>query len=186
MASAGRILIIPKGEWKSDVTYGMLDLVYHNGIAWLAKESVVGIEPSDTAEEWHKVVDVDEIVDKKLSDMTTDWTYPTLNTGFIPYDEKNTNRIRYRKIGKIVYIRGAVEPTAEIASDSVTTICTLPSGYRPKDLNVNGIMQGTGMNKWCLSITTGGAVNIQRYGLTDNIAIPTGSWLNIDISYPID
>ena len=59
MASAGRILIIPKGEWNAETEYEMLDLVYHNGTSWLAKKDVVGIEPSDANKEyWHKFIDI--------------------------------------------------------------------------------------------------------------------------------
>ena len=46
MASAGRILIMPKGAYDSSATYEMLDLVFHNGVSWLAKKTVIGIEPS--------------------------------------------------------------------------------------------------------------------------------------------
>ena len=47
MASAGRILIMPKGEYDSSVTYEMLDLVYYNGASWLARTTVPsGIEPN--------------------------------------------------------------------------------------------------------------------------------------------
>lgn len=59
MASAGRILIMPKGNYDASVTYEMLDLVSHNGKSWLAKKTVVGIEPSETnGEYWHNMVDV--------------------------------------------------------------------------------------------------------------------------------
>ena len=65
MASAGRVLIIPKDNFDSSVTYEMLDLVFHNGTSWIAKKTVVGIEPSDTHKEyWHKLcesVDLTEI-----------------------------------------------------------------------------------------------------------------------------
>ena len=67
MATAGRILIMPKGKYDATVTYEMLDLVYHNGTSWLAKKTVVGIEPSDAnAEYWHKLVDIDAIVEQKV------------------------------------------------------------------------------------------------------------------------
>ena len=57
MASAGRILIIPKGNYDSSVTYEMLDMVLHNGTSWLAKKTVVGIEPSEiNIEYWHKII----------------------------------------------------------------------------------------------------------------------------------
>ena len=58
MASAGRILIMPKGDWNTETEYEMLDLVYHNGISWLAKKNAVGIEPRDAnAEHWMKMCD---------------------------------------------------------------------------------------------------------------------------------
>jgi hypothetical protein len=58
MASAGRILIIPKGAWSAETEYEMLDLVFHNGTSWLAKKNVVGIEPTEVnVEYWHKLCD---------------------------------------------------------------------------------------------------------------------------------
>lgn len=60
MASAGRILIMPKGNYDSSVTYEMLDLVKHNGTSWLAKKTTTGIEPSaDNGEHWHSLLDFD-------------------------------------------------------------------------------------------------------------------------------
>ena len=60
MASAGRILIMPKGNYDSSATYNMLDMVYHNGTSWLAKKTVTGIEPSvANSEHWHCLLDFD-------------------------------------------------------------------------------------------------------------------------------
>lgn len=65
MASAGRILIIPKGEWNEEKEYEMLDLVFHNGTSWLAKKYVKGIEPSaDNAEYWFMMVDTSNIISR--------------------------------------------------------------------------------------------------------------------------
>lgn len=52
MASAGRILIIPRGEYDANETYEMLDLVNHNGFSWIAKKTVNGVEPIE-GEYWH-------------------------------------------------------------------------------------------------------------------------------------
>lgn len=61
MASAGRILIMPKGSYDSSVTYEMLDLVKHNGTSWIAKKTSVGIEPSESnGEYWQNFIDFDE------------------------------------------------------------------------------------------------------------------------------
>lgn len=179
MASAGRILIMPKGNWDAEAEYEMLDLVYHNGTSWLAKKNVVGIEPSKENEEyWHKLVDINN--DK-------DWTYPTLNTDkFKPYQERDVNRIRYRKYGNIVYIRGSIEVVSAIDKDAITKIFDIGLDCCPKDMPVYGVMQGTEINKWCLTIKTDGTVSIQRFGTTEKVDVPVGTWLNIDISYPID
>ena len=61
MASAGKILITPKGKWSAETEYEILDLVSHNGKAWLSKKAVVGIEPSDDEEGknyWHDLIEV--------------------------------------------------------------------------------------------------------------------------------
>ena len=47
MASAGRILIIPKGTWEEQTEYTSLDLVNYKGASWLAKKTALGIEPSE-------------------------------------------------------------------------------------------------------------------------------------------
>ena len=73
MISAGRVLIKPCGEWKADVTYYMLDLVNHNGYAYLAKRTVVGIEPSnDYPEYWHNMLDINKVVEDAISGTLAD------------------------------------------------------------------------------------------------------------------
>ena len=60
MTSAGRILIMPKGNYNAETEYEMLDLVSYNGTSWLAKKTTKGIEPSDAnAEHWHNMLDFD-------------------------------------------------------------------------------------------------------------------------------
>ena len=67
MASAGRILIMPKGEYDASVTYEMLDMVFYNGTSWLAKKTAEGIEPSETnGEHWHKFIDIGEVLSNYL------------------------------------------------------------------------------------------------------------------------
>ena len=52
MANAGRILILPKGDYDASATYEMLDLVNYGGTSWLAKKTVTSIEPSKTNNEY--------------------------------------------------------------------------------------------------------------------------------------
>ena len=64
MTSAGRILIIPKGNYDSSVTYEMLDLVFHSGASWVAKKTAKGIEPSDAnAEYWMKMCEATDLTE---------------------------------------------------------------------------------------------------------------------------
>ena len=68
MTSAGRILIMPKGNYDSSVTYEMLDLVFHSGASWVAKKTATGIEPSEAnTEHWMKMcesLDLTEILQR--------------------------------------------------------------------------------------------------------------------------
>lgn len=66
MASAGRILIMPKGTYNASTTYEMLDMVSHNGSSWVAKKTVKGVEPSTTnAEHWQQMSDLSFLDEKK-------------------------------------------------------------------------------------------------------------------------
>ena len=59
MASAGRILIIPKGDWNAEIEYEMLDLVRNSGKVWISKKKSIGIEPSaDSNEYWMELIDL--------------------------------------------------------------------------------------------------------------------------------
>ena len=46
MVNAGRILIMPQGDWNALTTYDMLDLVAYNGVAYLARQTSIGQNPS--------------------------------------------------------------------------------------------------------------------------------------------
>lgn len=47
MAIAGRVAIVPKGEWTEDASYEKLDLVYYLGSSYIAKKSSVGVVPTE-------------------------------------------------------------------------------------------------------------------------------------------
>ena len=52
-ASAGRIMILPKGNWDDKTSYQMLDLVNSNMQSYIAKKTSIGVEPgADTDEEY--------------------------------------------------------------------------------------------------------------------------------------
>lgn len=83
MASAGRILIMPKGAYDASATYEMLDLVSHNGTTWLAKKTVSNIEPSAAnSEHWHNFVDFDEMeyANKRVPSAENNMVDPNVTT----------------------------------------------------------------------------------------------------------
>ena len=118
--------------------------------------------------------------------MDSGWIYGgVIGEDFTLYD--NDNQIQYRKIGKVVSIRGCVKPTKVITGSSDNhLIFTLPSGYRPS-ATVNVRCQGSGSFSWLLSITTSGEVRFARYNNgTDYVDTSTSSWLPFNVTFFID
>ena len=52
MESAGRILLMPKGDYSASETYAMLDMVNHSGASWVCKKACTGQAPSDSNTEF--------------------------------------------------------------------------------------------------------------------------------------
>lgn len=73
-ASAGRVLLIPKGDWNPSTTYTGLDWVRHNGASWVCKNTCTGIEPTEAnADNWQMMArDGDSVTaDTAMSDSST-------------------------------------------------------------------------------------------------------------------
>lgn len=111
------------------------------------------------------------------------WITATLSSSFIPYNNNAADTPKYRKIGNIVEIIGAVSPSSEISDSSVpTTVFTLPSGYSPVRAR-SVVCQGSGSNKFLLRVGQSGDVQISRYGTTSYASIPTSAWLLFNLTY---
>ena len=81
--SAGRVLIKACGLWKENETYFPLDLVNHNGLAWLAKRTVTGIEPSeDNSEYWHDMINIKNVVKESLEEVVIEEVASALEARF--------------------------------------------------------------------------------------------------------
>ena len=81
MISAGRILIMPKGDWNAEAEYGMLDLVKHNGTSWLAKKESIGIEPSnDNSEYWQNMFEPETFVESMIEAKVKEYMENNSNT----------------------------------------------------------------------------------------------------------
>lgn len=67
MTTAGRILIMPKGDYDASVTYQMLDLVRHGGTSWLCKKECTGSEPTASNTEcWQNIFEAEAFVDSRI------------------------------------------------------------------------------------------------------------------------
>ena len=53
----GKVLITPRGTYASNISYDVLDLVSHNGKAWLCSKPCTGIEPVE-GEYWQIALEV--------------------------------------------------------------------------------------------------------------------------------
>lgn len=56
MAVAGRVAIVPKGEWSANATYKRLDAVTHNNTLYFAKKNVPAGTVTSNTEYWSKSV----------------------------------------------------------------------------------------------------------------------------------
>ena len=114
------------------------------------------------------------------------WTTATLTSSFKPYSDDSYNIPEYRKIDKMVEIRGCIAPAATIASGGSAVIFTLPTGYRPhKEIYV--ICQGTGRAIWLLTIhPDNGNVAFSRYGKGDYTEASTSVWLPFHTTFSVD
>lgn len=71
MATAGRILIIPKGRYNEETQYDMLDMVSYGGKGWICKKTCIGIAPEE-GEYWAESLDVSEEfneIDSKIDEV---------------------------------------------------------------------------------------------------------------------
>lgn len=123
MADAGRILIIPRGDYDANSTYDKLDLVKYKGTSWLAKKNATGVEPSE-GEYWQNMFDI-SISPTQNPNMTI--------TGY-------EGSIEFAKNGKVVQVslRLFVPEGQTIPSWSSIYLGILPEGYRPA-LTINEV-----------------------------------------------
>lgn len=56
MAIAGRVAIVPKGDWSADATYKRLDAVTHNNTLYFAKKEVPAGTATSNTEYWSKSI----------------------------------------------------------------------------------------------------------------------------------
>lgn len=117
-------------------------------------------------------------IEKYVED--TGWIALNLEKDF---SESTTSPPAYRKVGDVVYFRGAVTNDKLILSSSdVVKIATLPTTITPSVSHVLR-QQGSSINSFLLTFEIDGRIGISRYGKEDYVNISPNSWLNISATY---
>lgn len=103
-------------------------------------------------------------------------------SGFAPYGD-GQDPIAERH-GRLVELSGAFRATSVISGASlpVTINQVLPIWARPRKLK-RVVQQGSGMSKFLLVINPSGVMQLERYGTTSPVDIPSGGWINISAEY---
>lgn len=126
---------------------------------------------------------LEETVEEMLDAETdTGWITLPLASGITAYNEANTPQ--YRKIGKLVVVRGTVKGITA----RNTVIGTLPTGFRPTKANpyVQNTSLGTGnyATQTRLTLTTTGEVKLEA--ISDNAVFGADKWFPIATMFLID
>ncbi len=124
--------------------------------------------------------------EENFGEIDSEWKYGgVLGEDFTLYD--NDVQIEYRKIGKIVSIRGCIRPTTTIAGGTTNhLIFTLPVGYCP-DKKYYQRCQGSGSYSWLLAVYEDGKAYFSRYNKGDTYAdASTSTWLPFNATFFID
>lgn len=115
MADAGRIVIIPKGEYKSNITYERLDAVEYNNNGYIALKTVTGITPTNDGTNWALYVKGTQ-VDGELSTTSENAVKNKVVTAEISTLKKDLNTNGYGELagGKNLfhYMGATIETTS--------------------------------------------------------------------------
>lgn len=107
-----------------------------------------------------------QALDAKVAALEADsgWVYPSLKTGF---SSVSGSSFSIRKIGKIVYVRGAVT-----SAGGTTSVTTLPVGYRPANKTmIPTVSYGANVAANLITLNTNGSLTIKN-GL-NGTSLPT-------------
>lgn len=147
---------------------------------------IVGIAIGKIAE-LEGVFDVDLVIRaRKGIVVDAEWVDLTIADNFVLYGGTVSNRPMYKVTGNVVTVMGVLSPETEFTSSTtgVNIASGIPANLRPS-VNLQFVCHGSGMNRWCCSVTTGGAVTISRYGTTASTTVPEGAWLPFCVTYQI-
>lgn len=114
----------------------------------------------------------------------TGWQEVIFESGYAKYGDP----VRYRRIGKVVHIEGIIKNTSAFTpSETAKKVATISDIYCRPQYTQYGLMQGTGANKFLLSIQPNGNIGIARYGTTTtSTQIGANSWLHCNLTWMVE
>jgi hypothetical protein len=114
------------------------------------------------------------------------WHNLTLASTFKNYNDNAANNPKYKVCGNMVFVCGVVSPKATMDSslDGVTFATGIPAAYRPA-IAQHCVCQGSSMNRWLLTVSSGGELTIARYGTTATASMGTSTWLPFSFTYMV-
>ena len=134
---------------------------------------------------WNGDVECGNVNGVEISD--SGWNTLTLASGWVAYETAQAPK--YRKIGSLVELCGAVKPTAATTlDDNAVAFGTLPAGYRPNG-NRHQLCQASGTRSWLLTVYPNGdagAARLRAQNSTSYQSAATTEWLTFHIMYFVD
>ena len=147
---------------------------------------IVGIAIGKIAE-LEGVFDVDMVIRaRKGISVDAEWIDLTIADNFALYGGTVANQPKCKMTGNVVTVMGILTPETEFTSSTtgVNIASGIPANMRPS-VNLQFVCQGSSMNRWDCSITTGGAITLSRYGTTEATKVTSGAWLPFCVTYQI-
>ena len=123
------------------------------------------------------VENLSENIDKKQDIIEdTGWIECKYGNGIVPYTSNSNARVR--KIGNIVFLQGTLKNNT--AWSTHVSILTFDKKFAPSQES-RFLCQGSGLNRFLLTVRTTGICKVERYGTNQSqgITIKTGAWLNV-------
>lgn len=173
MAIAGRVAIVPKGDWSADATYKRLDAVTYNNTLYFAKKDVPAGTVTSNTEYWSKsivggaggVATADEAGVVKPADGLTIAEDGTLKVNIdgttLTMDQVN-NVIKLADTLKDA-INGAF-PAANVANNQITTVEGFALDARQANPNIDGSLAKQISD---LNGSLKGVINTKNFEVTD-------------------
>lgn len=127
MVNAGRVAIVPQGEWSADSTYKRLDAVTHNNTLYFAKKEVPAGTATSNTEYWSKSIAGGQ------SEITVDGTTITLD------EAKGIISLAKTLQDKINTIENKL-PKTSVVNNNTTTQAGLALDARQANPNIEGTM----------------------------------------------